>query len=293
MADRPIRLQDEEHNRARKCRFCGHSHPDTSFKNKAHAVPEFLGNRSLFSLNECDDCNSFLADNYEDHLGRWSMLPRTLARVKGKRGRTSYKQTSVATRVKATKGGLNIHLPDMSQKNLADWSELQLPDDMKSPSHVPIRAAQALVKMACSVCPVEELAQCERAIAWLMVRLEARIGKFPVLFSFSPGPCPHGSGDVILLRRIVDAAIPHLWCVVTVANYQFQVFVPFCPADDDWLLNRESVVVECPHFPVDLPEGWKFGETQKYVLDWAGTEAVQTTANASFRVIRVPRTGEQ
>jgi hypothetical protein len=41
----------------RKCRFCGKSNPEVSFKKKAHLIPEFLGNKMLLSDFECDSCN--------------------------------------------------------------------------------------------------------------------------------------------------------------------------------------------------------------------------------------------
>lgn len=39
------------------CRFCGKTEPEVKFEKRAHVVSEFLGNRSLFSHYECDECN--------------------------------------------------------------------------------------------------------------------------------------------------------------------------------------------------------------------------------------------
>ena len=41
----------------RLCRFCGQGEPGTSFRHKAHAIPELLGNKSIFTNFECDNCN--------------------------------------------------------------------------------------------------------------------------------------------------------------------------------------------------------------------------------------------
>lgn len=45
----------------RICRFCGRLMPEASFKKVAHAVQDALGNKLLFSYEECDDCNHDLA----------------------------------------------------------------------------------------------------------------------------------------------------------------------------------------------------------------------------------------
>lgn len=36
------------------CRFCGRGRESVTFKKKAHAIPEFLGNHQLILHSECD-----------------------------------------------------------------------------------------------------------------------------------------------------------------------------------------------------------------------------------------------
>ena len=59
-----------------------------TFKSDAHAVAEFLGNRSILSLNECDECNARFATEYEDHLSKWSLFARSVSQVRGKKKAT-------------------------------------------------------------------------------------------------------------------------------------------------------------------------------------------------------------
>src|SRR5690554_4727253 len=74
-------LRDYEADADRRCRFCGRGKPEVRFKKLAHAVSDFLGNQSIISMNECDECNTFFGEGCEDHLGKASMLHRTLAGV--------------------------------------------------------------------------------------------------------------------------------------------------------------------------------------------------------------------
>src|SRR5260370_34591952 len=96
VAARPVLLSDHDPNDkdSRRCRFCGRGKPEVTFKKVAHAVPEFLGSKAIRSMNECDSCNEFLANNYEDHLSKWSLFARSVSQVKGKEGKPTYKNPS-------------------------------------------------------------------------------------------------------------------------------------------------------------------------------------------------------
>ena len=124
VADRPILIRDHAIDGDRRCRFCGRGIPDVTFRRDAHAVPEFLGNKSLFSMNECDDCNAILASGYEDHLAKWTHFFRAMMRVsrKGKAGGPTYKAVASGdvARVESEDGGVNIHLPSRMASGCRD-----------------------------------------------------------------------------------------------------------------------------------------------------------------------------
>lgn len=162
--------------------------------------------------------------------------------------------------------------------------EIELTGDTSSQPHVPIRAAMALVKIACSVCPTAELAQCRYAIDWLMGRAEFRFSRFPVYFAVTPGPINENASEVVMLRRKLETAEPYLWCVIQVCNFGFQVFVPGCPADQFWSREGSNRPVSLMHYPSRFGPDWPFGPTRFYWGDWSGQEPVKTSAKVSFRV---------
>src|SRR5688572_26703689 len=51
------------------CRYCGETRA-ALFRKKAHTFPEFLGNRRVFSRDECDACNQ-LFSAYETELAAY------------------------------------------------------------------------------------------------------------------------------------------------------------------------------------------------------------------------------
>lgn len=41
------------------CRFCNIDYKHTKFRKKAHSISESIGNKKVFTLDECDYCNEF------------------------------------------------------------------------------------------------------------------------------------------------------------------------------------------------------------------------------------------
>ncbi len=147
----------------RRCRFCGRDSTEVCFSDDAHAISNLLGNKSLFSPNECNVCNRLYGQKYEDHLGKWSNLARALAQIPGKKNkRPTFKSNDL--RVESATSGLSIHVatPHSVDELLAYGvpDVIEVTGNTASQPHFPIRAAMALVKMACSVCPMEDLEQC-------------------------------------------------------------------------------------------------------------------------------------
>lgn len=290
--EQPEPMRDHTDESSRKCRFCGRGPGETTFEVDAHAVPVFLGNRRFLSLNECDSCNSFfgIGGGYEDHLSKWSGFARALAQLpKKKGGSPTFKSKDL--RVESLGEALHISPPRPGSVDdfLKDGvpTEIEIEGDTSSQPHIPIRAAKALVKIACSICPLDELSQCRRAINWLMDGKKTRFAPFPVMLAVTPGV----SGDVLngvkLLRRKEKGADPYLWCIVRFRHFQLQAFVPFCPADDEWC--KEDQPSECTlcYFPSPFGPDWPRGRTVYSQGDWSGETPVRTTVKATIQIDRM------
>ncbi len=79
----------ESEKSKRKCIYCGGFQGDrnhTTFKEKAHAIPEALGNKKFIQNEECDSCNSFFSENAEEDLSNMLMFNRLKYGIKGKNG---------------------------------------------------------------------------------------------------------------------------------------------------------------------------------------------------------------
>jgi hypothetical protein len=240
-------------------------------------------------MNECDSCNAFFASEYEDHLSKWSLFSRSVSQVRGKKKKPTFKNPEETLRVGVNAHGLEIHLTDseLTGKLMAEGAPYRftVQADASSQPYSPIRAAKALVKAACSVCPQQELVQCQRAIDWLMGRANASFSEFLVLFAFVPGPIDEQASEIVLLRRRGAADEPFLWCAIQFTNYRLQFFVPFCPTDDELFRRGTPARFNAWHYrPPRFGLDWPYGETEYRRLDWSRSELVQTPAVATFRV---------
>jgi hypothetical protein len=288
----PIRLND--HNpkcqTARRGRFCRRGTDTMTFAKKAHAVSELLGNKTIRSMNECDDCNTYFATEFEVHLGNWSQFPRSVAQVKGKGGAPAYENPSETMRLSNDGGKLSIFLTDKSLFEKAKAADgpfaFDLPSDAPSPKFVPFRAAKALVKCACSICPLEDLPQCRRAIDWLMTGKGLSISNFPILIGFTPGPPTAFTSKAWLLRRKGPGHEPYLWCVIQYLNYRLQFLVPGCPIDAPIFAGGRTTIPARHFRPAEIPFDWPLGETEYYLDDWSSEVERESSVKVGFHVLK-------
>jgi hypothetical protein len=86
----PERARVGEHHRSKRiCRFCKKDATKTSFKKKAHAISEALGNKNVVVLEECDRCNEKFGQTLERDIITYFSFYRTFYGVSGKEGVSS------------------------------------------------------------------------------------------------------------------------------------------------------------------------------------------------------------
>jgi len=152
----------------RICRFCGGVAPKVSFKLAAHAIPELLGNKSLFSCYECDRCNQFFGKGIENDLGNWSKPMRTLQKIRGKTGVPTLKSDADGWRIECgSNGQLKISHDLIDSVFTVYEKENRANFTLRRDPHVPIGVLKAFVKIGLSLMPEAEISSFQRAIAWI------------------------------------------------------------------------------------------------------------------------------
>lgn len=140
-----------------KCRFC--KSIATTYDNTAHAIPEFLGNKSIFTLDECDECNSYFGRKIERDLSEF-VPPSWFTKLKGKKG---YRKTSV-------NGGFTLSGEDRFL-NISCPKETSLPISKlmtNGRSFSPLNVYKAWVKILVAILPEQHLPDFDHVTNWLL-----------------------------------------------------------------------------------------------------------------------------
>lgn len=220
----------------RKCRYCGKTSRTVTFRTEAHAIPHFVGNKSLFSYDECDECNKFFSETSEDSFGKLILPLRTIHGVSGKTGVPTYKTNDKAARIDVDKQNTHLAVTDRGASPLFidDPDNKTLSAALGSQPYIPILAYKCLVKMALAIMPTEELQNFTHTLTWLMERNPScssnrvRSAACYIYDYFLPYP----SSAVLLRRRTSDTPLPYMLFVLNLGRVVVQTYLPLTPMDN-------------------------------------------------------------
>lgn len=160
------------------CRFCGKGEDEVSFKKIAHALPEFIGNKVLASNYECDVCNQFFGNTIENDYANFFSLYHSIMQVDGKNGKPKcgFKIPCLVRTNKCAKYCLEIYFKEriyIRKCREVDDQYIKFKKDSMTISkpvgkYCPISVFKAIVKMAITVMPFEEMSIFSDTIKWIL-----------------------------------------------------------------------------------------------------------------------------
>ena len=238
----------------RTCRFCGKSQPQVSFKNKAHAISEGLGNKTVVLLDECDDCNKKFSESIEPDIIQYLSIYRTFFEVKGKGGEKQWH-------------GENLKIKKEKEFTISIFSTDDPPEREKLPYKIKLEGnypitSQNIYKTLCkyftSVIPAEELVKFRETIDWMNGTKE--IKKLPKLAQMiSYHAFTRQPKLITYLRKTDDKTIPYaigefyFTCLVIV------FLVPVTSEDElDFTKEEEYEQFWASFKHYDKSKGWVF-----------------------------------
>ncbi len=228
-----------------KCRFCGKSKPEVSFLQKAHAIPESIGNKSLFTYYECDNCNKAFGHGCENDFGNWSLPMRTMARISGNNGIPTLKQgPNNSWRVEKHPSGISLNLNPTEGFYEDDEAERTLKVHLRRAPYRPAGVVQAMVKMALTIMPEEELRNFQQALDWIKPgnTLTSLAAPTPFLHTFLSGPVANNIITVALLTRRCDELIaPYAYFLLTYGHEMLQIVIPSQEKDSNQYGKKMNV----------------------------------------------------
>lgn len=259
------------------CRYCGKNNSEVNFKKLAHAIPELLGNKFLFSNDECDECNAYFDKNLENNLANFMGISRTISQIVGKKGIPNQKSMS-GDRIEAVNGDLVI-IQGHDANTYEQVSDNLARIESTPTTYIPINVYKCLVKIAISALPKCYLKTFRETIRWVRLNSEphgfdSRLLNLHV--TMVPGINPFRKIWLQLYKRKGDKKVyPYIICILAFSNYMCRFILPFNKKDDSLDLTK----LEVPIFPLlpifKLPgqaPGMKFVE---HNFDLSGKKSVK------------------
>ncbi len=234
------------------CRFCGLDETKTTFKNKAHVLPEFMVNKYFFSNFECDQCNS-LFSLYESSSSSFGGIMNTFSRVKGKKNKI-YKHKGenekTITLVEDDIIKMYINEPPSSDPNdfksiKVDSVNQRLKFNTNKYSYTPIHVYKTFIKIGVCLLNENELANYKNTIDWLVAKTELPLFKNNPLFTVykNTGKVnPKHSWAVLMKKRKMFESLPAPTNVLLISYglFSFQIFLPG-NLKDNWLWQENKI----------------------------------------------------
>jgi hypothetical protein len=295
------------------CRFC-RSTDQRAFGNKrnAHTFPEALGNRTVFSLDECKACNQRFS-LYEDALCKAVGPYLTLGGVEGKRGvRQTGRSAGYSYIRHSVVDGLR-HIEVRSQGDPTELAginpetgKLHLRMPVEGDMFVPLYAYKAILRIALSIMPERELENFAGSLKCLQTLEDPPpSGTMRVGFSFSHiGNAPPALASSLLRRISPTDFTPYMVAIFTAGNVCFQIWLRSDNQDDGlpdvaglrvrW--TSQLPKLEGGYYPVEFSEplqlDWSSAKPERQPFEAFELQFdLQSTQGIITPILRRPSTG--
>ncbi|WP_378177857.1 HNH endonuclease [Aquimarina sp. SS2-1] len=269
----------EKDKSKRICRFCGRNNEDTTFSNKAHAISESLGNKTIVLFEECDECNKKFSETIEPDIVQYLSLFRTFFNVKGKnrgKGKGGRKKFE----------GKNFTLKNEDKVELAFQSLDDRPIENDENYNVKLETDQpiilqniykALCKYYLSIIDKKYLPYFEKTIDWINGSLEIeqlpKIAEMISYHSFATQP-----KLTYFIRKNNNKKIPFAVGEFYFTCKVFAFIVPLCDQDEKSFINRDDFKIFWETFKhFNKTKGWIF-------YDFSNKNKRDFTINLNFEL---------
>ena len=257
--DRPYYVGEVE-KKKRICRYCGKSEPEVTFRKKGHAISEALGNKTIVTRDECDECNGKFGSGIEESIIEYLNIHRVFFAIKGKDGVPSLK-------------GENYTL-GLSEDGKIDF-KFWIPDEYMHlyeggisenhpPRKIPLVAKKkvveqdiyrCVVKYAIGLLPTDLMSKFSKTIAWIKREFDAtnlpQVALLTTYSFFNRHP-----SMLVYLRNTEDSNLPFAICEF---HFACLVIVAIIPTFEDKLFCNESEYLEFWNtFHYSKTRNWSF-----------------------------------
>ena len=226
--DSPMSIGNPE-KANRVCRLCGRSESDgATFKMRAHAISELLGNKTLFLYDECDACNNGVVSRMESSVATFFKGLRVMLGVRGKTGIPSVDRLGQKIHNNGA-GHVDIRMcvDEVQSLKEADGS-VKVVFKVDCGKYVPQHIYRMLSKYAISVLPNEvfDLLEFEELRFWIR---GCQKGETALPMLLSKADSRHTSPSIVVYKRKAGGScdLPLFLADFSASGMRFLYELPF------------------------------------------------------------------
>lgn len=276
----------EPDKQKRVCRYCHRSMPDVTFRKVAHTISEALGNKSIKTNDECDECNQYFGDTIEQDFLSIFDVPRLMFRIKGKAG-VPHKFIGDNYSIEREDDGnikVSYMMKDGEQPMEADefLKRIMLTPHRSFPEQ---NIYKCLCKYVMGVLDDETLIAFDRTRRW--INGEITENKLPKVARFyHPEIAEHPRLMVYIRKAEASKEFPHVVAELRIFNLAFVYILPFSSQEEvDF-----SEEINFEHY-------WAFFEIYSKIEGWqmsdcSSMDVKHPTIALSFKQRENPQTGK-
>lgn len=217
----------EKDKAKRVCRFCHETQATgAKFTMDAHTISESIGNKRIFSYEECDLCNDRLGSSVEQEFGEMLRIERCYFGVKGKDGVPVVRGENF-TMEHPDGGSISIQFFNDDDKHVPEPNEIVLKYVSR---YNPQNIYRCLVKYALGVMPQEYVCHFDKVGDW--VRNRASQAKLPTLKKLTVAQPEMQPYIVLYIRKDGNKELPFAVGEFHVLQYIFAFIIPLSDEDD-------------------------------------------------------------
>lgn len=212
------------------CRYCGKNENSTTFRDESHAIPIFLGNKTIIDELECDHCNHHFGDHLENSFAAYTHPHRPFQRIRGRNGIPKYKAPFLevwaadqSNLVICVDGEDGIGALEVEGKN-------QLRFKVKRQPYYPTAIHKMLIKMALAMMPDDDHRLFDYLKPWLLSKNHqpSFSGSVPVIeWGISGGVNPNKITCIVAkVREAFKETTYRYQFIFQYGNFQYQLVIP-------------------------------------------------------------------
>ncbi|WP_339492862.1 HNH endonuclease [Pseudomonas sp. EA_15y_Pfl2_R67] len=218
------------HKQPKVCRYCGKDESSTTFRKESHAIPIFLGNKTIIDELECDRCNQHFGNHLENSFAAYTLPHRPFQRIRGRNGIPKYKARDLEVSA-VDQSNLSIYVGgDGGIDALEVEGKNQLRFKVVRQPYYPTAIHKILIKMALAMMPADDHRQFNYLKPWLLSQDHepGLSGSVPIVeWEIAGGVNPSKITCIVAkVKKAFEESTYRYQFIFQYGNFQYQLVIP-------------------------------------------------------------------